>query len=137
LVCWTGHIPTKRSSLAKITTEGILKKLILNAKSSLMERFRGIIKPKIAVFGIESLMRCDNAFIGAMKKKKIIIPSHYASKKIRGVLAVVLPADGFLFPEISKTLMRIPSHCISHSRALIPGLKTLSFGDGINFYCRH
>jgi len=121
----TGHIPLKEVA-GKITTEGILKKLILMQKS-LMEDF-GIIKPKIAVFGLNPHAG-DNGLLGD-EEEKIIIPAITQAKN-RGVLAVgPFPADGFFGSGNFKNFDGILA--MYHDQGLIPA-KTLSFGDGINF----
>jgi 4-hydroxythreonine-4-phosphate dehydrogenase len=121
----TGHMPLKEVA-SKVTTEGILKKLLLMQKS-LMEDF-GIIKPKIAVFGLNPHAG-DNGLLGD-EEEKIIIPAITQAKN-RGVLAVgPFPADGFFGSGNFKNFDGILA--MYHDQGLIPA-KTLSFGDGINF----
>lgn len=121
----TGHIPLKEVA-GKLTTEAILKKINLMNKS-LMEDF-GIIKPKIAVMGLNPHAG-DNGLLGD-EEEKIIIPAITQAKN-RGVLAFgPFPADGFFGAGTFKNFDGILA--MYHDQGLIPA-KTLSFGGGINF----
>jgi 4-hydroxythreonine-4-phosphate dehydrogenase len=121
----TGHMPLKEVA-GKITTEAILKKITLMQKS-LIEDF-GIIKPKIAVFGLNPHAG-DNGLLGD-EEEKIIIPAITQAKN-RGVIAIgPFAADGFFGSGNFKNFDGILA--MYHDQGLIPA-KTLSFGNGINF----
>lgn len=121
----TGHIPLKEVA-AKITTEGILKKITVMNKS-LIEDF-GIVKPKIAIMGLNPHAG-DNGLLGD-EEEKSIIPAITQSKN-RGILAFgPFAADGFFGSGTFKNYDGILA--MYHDQGLIPA-KTLSFGNGINF----
>ncbi len=121
----TDHVPINQVS--KHLTEDLILKKIKTINQSLIQDF-GIIKPKIAVLGLNPHSG-DNGVIGN-EEDKLIKP---ALKKIyeEGILVFgPFPADGFFGNnQYEKYDAVIATY---HDQGLIP-FKTLSFGKGVNY----
>jgi len=121
----TGHIPLKDVA-ASITKEKILHKLNVMKKS--LETDFGIVKPKIAILGLNPHAG-DNGLLG--NEDKDIIAAASASAIEEGILAYgPYSADGFFgsrqFNKFDAVL------AMYHDQGLIP-FKYLAFEDGVNF----
>jgi 4-hydroxythreonine-4-phosphate dehydrogenase len=120
----SGHVPVSHIA-AKITKEKVIEKLrTLNL--SLKQDF-GIIKPKIAVLGLNPHAG-DNGTLGR-EELDIIIP---AIKEVDREMFVMGPyaADGFFAAGTYSKFDAVLA--MYHDQGLIP-FKTLAFEDGVNF----
>lgn len=121
----TGHIPLKEVA-EKLTKDEIINKVdILN--KSLKSDF-GIIKPKIAVLGLNPHAG-DNGKIGN-EEKDIILPAILKSKENDILAFGPYSADGFFGSGTYKDFDGILA--MYHDQGLAP-FKALSFGSGVNF----
>lgn len=121
----TGHIPLSQVA-ATITPELIGNKI--EAMHKTLSHDFGIVKPKIAVLGINPHSG-DNGLIGE-EEQKVVIPALEKAKE-NGYLAFgPYPADGFFassgYTQFDGVL------AMYHDQGLIP-FKTLSHSDGVNF----
>jgi 4-hydroxythreonine-4-phosphate dehydrogenase len=120
----SGHVPVSHIA-AKITKEKVIEKLrTLNL--ALKQDF-GIIKPKIAVLGLNPHAG-DNGTLGR-EELDIIIP---AIKEVDREMFVMGPyaADGFFAAGTYSKFDAVLA--MYHDQGLIP-FKTLAFEDGVNF----
>ena len=121
----TGHIPLKDVA-ESLNTKDIINKIeILN--KSLKSDF-GIIKPKIAVLGLNPHAG-DNGKIGT-EEKDIILPAILKSKEKDILVYGPYSADGFFGSGSFKDFDGILA--MYHDQGLAP-FKALSFGSGVNF----
>jgi 4-hydroxythreonine-4-phosphate dehydrogenase len=122
----TGHLPLKEVS-ARLSQSLITEKIML-LNQSLIKDF-GIIKPKIAVLGLNPHAG-ENGLLGA-EEKEIIIP---AVDKIRNDKQITVfgpyPADGFFGSNQYKQFDGILA--MYHDQGLIP-FKFMAFKDGVNY----
>ncbi len=121
----TTHVPIKEVP-SLLTTERILAK-IKELDQSLRKDF-GIIKPKIAVFGLNPHAG-ENGKMGT-EEQEVIIP---AIRKAfdEGIMAFgPYPADGFIGSNARKQFDGILA--MYHDQGL-SGFKALAFDDGVNF----
>ncbi len=125
IACVTGHMPL--SDIPKnINVNTIINKTkILN--QSLMSDF-GIIKPKIAILGINPHAG-ENGAIGK-EEEEIIIPAIDKLKKENIICYGPYPADSFFTDKNLQFFDGILA--MFHDQALIP-FKTISFSNGVNF----
>jgi len=121
----TGHMPV--NEVAKnISKEKILRKLsIMN--QSLIRDF-GIIKPKIAVLGLNPHAG-DEGLLGE-EEIKIISPALEQARKENIFAFGPFPADGFFGSSNYRNFDGILS--MYHDQGLVP-FKALTFENGINF----
>lgn len=122
----TGHVPLERVPQL-ITAELIFKKLhILN--KSLQQDF-GIIKPKIAVLGLNPHAG-DGGLLGD-EEQKIILPALAKARGEKDILAFgPFPADGFFGSGSWKQYDGVLA--MYHDQGLAP-FKSLAFEGGVNF----
>jgi 4-hydroxythreonine-4-phosphate dehydrogenase len=120
----SGHVPVSHIA-AKITKEKVIEKL-RTLNFSLKQDF-GIIKPKIAVLGLNPHAG-DNGTLGR-EELDIIIP---AIKEVDREMFVMGPyaADGFFAAGTYSKFDAVLA--MYHDQGLIP-FKTLAFEDGVNF----
>ena len=121
----TDHVPVKDIA-SKITQELIEKKINIIHKS-LIEDF-GIIKPKIAVLGINPHTG-DNGVIGK-EDDEVLRPALDEIRKKGKLVLGPYAADSFFGSGNYKNFDAIIASY--HDQGLIP-FKTLSFGQGVNF----
>ncbi len=121
----TGHIPLQEVSAA-ITKESILRKLKI-MESSLREDF-GIIKPKIAVLGLNPHAG-EEGLLGR-EEKEIIGPAIDFFKNKGKLIFGPFPADGFFGNGHYKKFDGILA--MYHDQGLVP-FKTLAFNSGVNY----
>ncbi|OYU95552.1 MAG: 4-hydroxythreonine-4-phosphate dehydrogenase PdxA [Bacteroidetes bacterium B1(2017)] len=122
----TGHIPVKDVAGA-LSIEGIQKKINL-LNTSLKKDF-GIVKPRIAVLGLNPHAG-DNGLLG-QEEKEIIIPAVDKAKNDNQVLVFgPYPADGFFGSNQYKNFDGILA--MYHDQGLVP-FKYAAFDSGVNF----
>ena len=121
----TGHIPVTQVAQS-LTAEKILNKIkILN--NTLVNDF-GIIKPKIAVLGLNPHAG-DNGVIGD-EEKNIILPAINKASEEGIVIFGPYPADGFFGNKTYEKFDAVLA--MYHDQGLIP-FKTIAFNSGVNF----
>ncbi len=121
----TGHIPVTQVGQA-LTSEKIYNKIkVLN--NSLINDF-GIIKPKIAVLGLNPHAG-DNGVIGD-EEKNIIIPAINKASEEGLIVYGPYPADGFFGNKTYEKFDAVLA--MYHDQGLIP-FKTIAFNSGVNF----
>jgi 4-hydroxythreonine-4-phosphate dehydrogenase len=121
----TGHIPVSEVS-KNLTAEKIDKKLTI-FHDSLKKDF-GIIKPKIAVLGLNPHAG-ENGQLGS-EDKEIILPVIEKWKAKGHLIFGPFPADGFFGTKNYKNFDGVLG--MYHDQGLIP-FKTLAFEKGVNF----
>ncbi len=122
----TGHLPLKDVS-NKLTQALILEKINL-FNQSLKQDF-GIIKPKIAVLGLNPHAG-ENGLLGA-EEKEIIIPAVDKARNDRQIAVYgPYPADGFFGSNQYQQFDGILA--MYHDQGLIP-FKFMAFKDGVNY----
>lgn len=121
----TGHIALKDVA-SSISTEKILDKLRVFNKS-LLQDF-GIIKPKIAVFGLNPHAG-DKGLIGT-EEQQIIIPAIEKAKAEKILAFGPYSSDAFFGSSAWLSFDGILA--MYHDQALIP-FKTLFFDEGVNY----
>ncbi|TVR79565.1 MAG: 4-hydroxythreonine-4-phosphate dehydrogenase PdxA [Chitinophagaceae bacterium] len=121
----SNHVALKDAG-SSVTVKRILQKLKI-MEQSLMIDF-GIIKPKIAVLGLNPHAG-EEGTIGTEEKETIIPAVEKATES--GILTFgPFPADGFFGASVFKKFDGILA--MYHDQGLVP-FKTLSFGSGVNF----
>lgn len=121
----TGHVPVKEVS-SKLSVEGIYKKIVL-LNNSLKQDF-GIIKPKIAVLGLNPHAG-DGGLLGS-EEKEIIIPAVDKAKSENQIVVFgPYPADGFFGSNQYQQFDGILA--MYHDQGLVP-FKYASFDSGVN-----
>lgn len=121
----TSHIPLKDVSTA-LTKDKIHQKIVAFEKS--LKKDFGIIRPKIAVFGVNPHAG-ENGKMGT-EEQEIISPSINAAKS-EGILAFgPFPADGFFGSDARKNYDGVLA--MYHDQGLT-AFKALAFEDGVNF----
>jgi 4-hydroxythreonine-4-phosphate dehydrogenase len=121
----TGHIPVSEVAAA-ITPELIEEKVTL-MHTSLIQDF-GIIKPKIAVLGLNPHSG-DNGLIGK-EEKEVINPTIKNIREQGKLVFGPYAADGFFGSKTYEQFDGILA--MYHDQGLAP-FKALSFGAGVNF----
>lgn len=122
----TGHLPLKDVSL-KLSQSLIAEKIVLLNKS-LIQDF-GIIKPKIAVLGLNPHAG-ENGLLGS-EEIRIIIPSVDKTRNDKQISVYgPYPADGFFGSNQYKQFDGILA--MYHDQGLIP-FKFMAFKDGVNY----
>lgn len=121
----SSHVPLKEVA-SKLTKEVILKKL-QQLNTSLIKDF-GIIKPKIAVLGVNPHAG-EQGKLGS-EEIDIIIPAINEFTKQGGVAFGPYPADGFFGSSLVNQFDVVLA--MYHDQGLT-GFKALSFEDGVNF----
>ena len=121
----TNHLPVAKVSGA-LSIEGILNKIRLMNDS--LKRDFGIVKPKIAVLGLNPHAG-DNGLLGS-EETDIIIPAiHKAADE--GIMAFgPYPPDGFFSVHMQYEFDALLA--MYHDQGLIP-FKCLAFNQGVNF----
>lgn len=121
----TGHIPLKNVAAA-ITKESIMKKLKMMSKS--LKQDFGIVKPKIAVLGLNPHAGED----GLLGKEEIdvIRPAIEEFKSKGQIVMGPFPADGFFGSGEHHKFDAVLA--MYHDQGLIP-FKSLTFSTGVNF----
>ena len=111
---------------ASLTRERITAKIQAMAKS--LQRDFGILKPKIAVLGLNPHAG-EEGLLGS-EEREIILPAVQALKNKGMLLYGPFPADGFFgtggYRQFDAVL------AMYHDQGLIP-FKLLAFEDGVNF----
>lgn len=121
----TNHLPLNEVAKS-LSADGVFAKIkILNA--SLIRDF-GIIKPKIAVLGLNPHAG-DDGLIGK-EEQEIIIPGINNTKSIGITAFGPYSADGFFGSGSYKKFDAVLA--MYHDQGLIP-FKSLSFGEGVNY----
>jgi 4-hydroxythreonine-4-phosphate dehydrogenase len=121
----TGHIPINQIA-NNLSKEKILSKLkVLN--DSLIEDF-GIIKPKIAVLGLNPHSG-DNGVIGK-EEIEIINPAVKEANEAGIMVMGAYPADGFFGSGLEKKFDAVLA--MYHDQGLIP-FKQVAFFSGVNY----
>lgn len=121
----TDHVPLK--DVANQITEKLIKTKIGTIKESLKKDF-GIIKPKIAVLGINPHVG-DNGVIGTDDQEKLI-PALEELRKDGTIIFGPYPADSFFG---NKKHLQFDAVLASfHDQGLVP-FKTIAFGAGVNY----
>lgn len=121
----TTHVPIKEVP-GLLTTDRIFSK-IQELNTSLKKDF-GIIKPRIAVFGLNPHAG-ENGKMGT-EEQEVIIPAIQKAFK-EGIMAFgPYPADGFIGSKIRGQFDGILA--MYHDQGL-SGFKALAFDDGVNF----
>ncbi|WP_438961211.1 4-hydroxythreonine-4-phosphate dehydrogenase PdxA [Nonlabens sp.] len=121
----TDHVPIKE--VANQITEKLIKTKIGTIKESLKKDF-GIIKPKIAVLGINPHVG-DNGVIGTEDQEKLI-PALEELRKDGTLIFGPYPADSFFG---NKKHLQFDAILASyHDQGLVP-FKTIAFGAGVNY----
>ncbi|MFY0628017.1 MAG: 4-hydroxythreonine-4-phosphate dehydrogenase PdxA [Reichenbachiella sp.] len=121
----TGHIPLKDVA-ANITKEALEKKLKLMATS--LKKDFGIVKPKIAVLGLNPHAG-EDGLLGP-EEIEIIKPVVDAMKEKGHLVMGPFPADGFFGSGQYQKFDGILA--MYHDQGLIP-FKSLTFSNGVNF----
>jgi 4-hydroxythreonine-4-phosphate dehydrogenase len=121
----TSHIPLKDVSTT-LTKEKIFNK-ILALEKSLKNDF-GIIKPKIAVFGLNPHAG-ENGKLG-QEENEIIAPAIQQAKNENVLAFGPFPADGFFGSSAMKDYDAVLA--MYHDQGLT-AFKALCFDDGVNF----
>lgn len=122
---YSGHIPVKDVSAA-LSQEKIRTKLNLMKRS--LKRDFGILKPKIAVLGLNPHAG-DEGLLG-MEEKEFIIPAVKKSFDEGTFVYGPYSADGFFGSQAYKKFDAVLA--MYHDQGLIP-FKTISFSSGVNF----
>lgn len=121
----TSHIPLKEVSTS-LTKEKILEKIKTFEKS--LQKDFGIIKPKIAVFGVNPHAG-ENGNMGT-EEKDVILPAIQQANG-EGVLAFgPFPADGFFGSTARSQFDGVLA--MYHDQGLT-AFKALAFEDGVNY----
>ncbi len=121
----TDHVPIK--DVPDQITEKLIKTKIGTIKESLKKDF-GIIKPKIAVLGINPHAG-DNGVIGTDDQEKLI-PALEELRKDGTLIFGPYPADSFFG---NKKHLQFDAVLASyHDQGLVP-FKTIAFGAGVNY----
>ena len=121
----TGHIPLQQVS-AQLTREKVRSKIQL-MEESLRQDF-GIIKPKIAVLGLNPHAG-EDGLLGA--EEQDIIRPIISELKQKGLLVFgPYPSDGFFGAFLHQKFDGVLA--MYHDQGLIP-FKTLAFDEGVNF----
>lgn len=121
----TSHIALKDVSAA-LSKEKVYEKISVFERS--LKRDFGIVKPKIAVFGLNPHAG-ENGKMGA-EESEIIVPGINLAKN-DGILAFgPYPADGFFGSSMRNQFDGILA--MYHDQGLT-GFKALAFEDGVNF----
>lgn len=122
----TGHVPL--SEVPEMITIPLLIKKMTILNQSLITDF-GIIKPKIAVLGLNPHAG-DGGIIGK-EETEVIIPAIEKVRKEKGILAFgPFPADGFFGASTWKKYDAVLS--MYHDQGLAP-FKSIAFDGGVNF----
>ena len=121
----TNHLPIKDVA-ANVTREKVQQKLNI-MYSALREDF-GIVKPKIAILGLNPHAG-DGGAIGT-EDDEMIRPLVIDAKKKGRFVNGPYPADGFFGSGMYKKFDGILA--MYHDQGLVP-FKSLSFGSGVNF----
>ena len=121
----TGHIPLKDVA-SQLSRKKIVQKTKILAKS--LERDFGILKPKIAVLGLNP-HASDNGAIGN-EEQEFIIPAIQNLKESDILVFGPYPADGFFGSGMYKKFDAVIG--MYHDQVLTP-FKTMAFEDGVNF----
>lgn len=121
----TGHIPIKDVS-NQLSKELIIKKLNILAHS--LKKDFGILKPKIAVLGLNPHAG-EEGLLGD-EEKDIVTPAINVLKEKGKLVFGPFPADGFFGMAQYKNFDAVLA--MYHDQGLIP-FKTLAFENGINF----
>jgi 4-hydroxythreonine-4-phosphate dehydrogenase len=119
------HVPLKDVS-STITKEGVFKKLN-QLNQSLIKDF-GIIKPKIAVLGLNPHAG-ENGKLGA-EETEVIIPAINEFNQKGGTAFGPYPADGFFG---SSQLNQFDVVLAMYHDQGLTGFKALSFENGVNY----
>ncbi|MBP5398679.1 MAG: 4-hydroxythreonine-4-phosphate dehydrogenase PdxA [Bacteroidales bacterium] len=121
----TGHIPLKDVA-ASISSEKILSKLRQMQQS--LQRDFGIVKPKIAVLGLNP--HCGDGGVLGSEEQDIILPAVQQATKERILAFGPYSPDGFFslghYAKFDAVL------AMYHDQGLIP-FKALAFEQGVNF----
>lgn len=121
----TDHVPLK--DVPSQITEKLIKTKIGTIKESLKKDF-GIVKPKIAVLGINPHAG-DNGVIGTEDQEKLI-PALEELRKDGTLIFGPYPADSFFG---NKKHLQFDAVLASyHDQGLVP-FKTIAFGAGVNY----
>lgn len=121
----TGHIPI--SKVAEAITPELIKDKVATMHSSLIKDF-GIIKPKIAVLGLNP--HCGDKGIIGKEDDEIIQPTVSDIRETGKLVFGPYAADGFFGSETYKQFDGVLA--MYHDQGLAP-FKALSFGRGVNF----
>lgn len=121
----TAHIPLEQVS--KVLTEELIVKKINMVHQSLEKDF-GIVKPKIAILGLNPHAG-EKGKIGG-EEQKVISPAIQTAKKSGKLVFGPYPADGFFGSSNIKNFDGILS--MYHDQGLGP-FKALAFDSGVNF----
>ena len=122
----TDHVPVK--DVSNVITPELIRSKINTIQKTLIQDFR-ISKPKIAVLGINPHTG-DNGVIGT-EDDTILRPTLKALKDEGFLVFGPYAADSFFGSDNYKAFDAIIASY--HDQGLIP-FKTLSFGQGVNFY---
>lgn len=121
----TDHVPLKE--VPDRINEKLIKTKIGTIKESLKKDF-GIVKPKIAVLGINPHVG-DNGVIGTDDQEKLI-PALEELRKDGTLIFGPYPADSFFG---NKKHLQFDAVLASyHDQGLVP-FKTIAFGSGVNY----
>ena len=121
----TGHV--KLEDVSTLITKERLHKALKSIKKSLINDF-GIIKPKIAVLGLNPHAG-EEGLLGK-EENEVILPTIKDFKNNGDLVYGPYPADGFFGSGNYKKFDAILA--MYHDQGLIP-FKSLSFGNGINY----
>lgn len=121
----TDHIPV--SEVARNIDAKLIKSKIGTIKDSLKKDF-GIVKPKIAVLGINPHVG-DNGVIGT-DDQEVLIPALEDLRKDGTLIFGPYAADTFFG---SKKYTQFDAVLASYHDQGLVGFKTISFGEGVNF----
>ena len=121
----TTHIPLKEVS-TKLSRERVLSKL--KAFESSLKRDFGIIRPKIAVFGLNPHAG-ENGKMGT-EEQEIIVPAINAARNENILAFGPYPADGFFGSASRHQYDGVLA--MFHDQGLT-AFKALAFDDGVNF----
>lgn len=121
----TGHIPV--SKVAETITPDLIKRKVMIMHESLKKDF-GIIKPKIAVLGLNP-HNGDKGIIGT-EEEDMIIPTLKEIQNNGYLVFGPYAADGFFGSKSYQQFDGVLA--MYHDQGLAP-FKALSFGKGVNF----
>lgn len=121
----TGHVPLNK--VGEHLTKQVIEEKVMLMESSLQRDF-GVVKPKIAVLGLNPHAG-DNGLLGD-EEKDIIIPAIKQCRDKGMLVYGPYPSDGFFGSSAIKEFDAVLA--MYHDQGLTP-FKALSFEDGVNF----